>query len=105
MWIVRRVSTLGVIGAGQMGTGIAYTAARAGISTVLVDSNPAGVDRAMNKVMPRYSEFDLEKEIITDAKPIIAKVTASTDLATLSGCDYVVEAIVEDKDVKFALYD
>jgi 3-hydroxyacyl-CoA dehydrogenase / enoyl-CoA hydratase / 3-hydroxybutyryl-CoA epimerase len=90
-----------VIGAGMMGAGIAYVAANAGIDVVLMDATQEAADRGR-----MHSEGILDKGIqrrkVTAAKKaeVLARITATTDHATLAGCDLIVEAVFEDPRVK-----
>lgn len=95
------VKVLGVIGAGMMGAGIAYVAANAGISVVLIDADQAAADRGR-----AYSEGLLDKGIarrkVTPEKKaeVLGRITATTDYAALGPCDLVVEAVFEDPKIK-----
>ncbi|MGC1259710.1 MAG: 3-hydroxyacyl-CoA dehydrogenase NAD-binding domain-containing protein [Jannaschia helgolandensis] len=97
----QKVSKLGVIGAGMMGAGIAYVSANAGIEVVLIDREQAAADKGKS-----YSEGILDKGIsrkkVTEDKKaeVLARITATTDLKALEGCDLIVEAVFEDVDVK-----
>ncbi len=95
------VKTLGVIGAGMMGAGIAYVAANAGISVVLVDADQAAADRGR-----AHSEALLDKgmkrgKVTADKKAeVLGRILATTDYAALKPCDLVIEAVFEDPKVK-----
>jgi 3-hydroxyacyl-CoA dehydrogenase/enoyl-CoA hydratase/3-hydroxybutyryl-CoA epimerase len=95
------VRKVGVIGAGMMGAGIAYVAANAEISVVLVDSTQEAADRGK-----AHSEGLLDKGVqrrkVTPEKKaeVLGRITATTDYAALAGCDLVVEAVFEDPKVK-----
>jgi len=95
------VRKLGIIGAGMMGAGIAYVAANAGIEVVLIDAAQDAADRGR-----AHSESLLDKGIqrrkVTPEKKaeVLARITATTDYAALSGCDLIVEAVFEDMKVK-----
>lgn len=95
------VRKVGVIGAGMMGAGIAYVAANAGISVVLVDSTQEAADRGK-----AHSEGLLDKGVqrrkVTPEKKaeVLGRIAATTDYAALAGCDLVVEAVFEDPKVK-----
>ena len=97
----QKVSKLGVIGAGMMGAGIAYVSANAGIEVVLIDREQAAADKGKS-----YSEGILDKGIsrkkVTEDKKaeVLSRITATTDLKALEGCDLIVEAVFEDVDVK-----
>ncbi|PZR00647.1 MAG: 3-hydroxyacyl-CoA dehydrogenase [Cereibacter sphaeroides] len=95
------VKKLGVIGAGMMGAGIAYVSANAGIEVVLIDSSQESADKGK-----AHSDALLEKGVqrrkVTSEKKaeVLARITATTDYAALSGCDLIVEAVFEDPKVK-----
>lgn len=95
------VRKLGVIGAGMMGAGIAYVSANAGIDVILIDSTQEAADRGkshsadlLDKGMKRGKVTGQKKE------ETLARITATTDYAALSGCDLIVEAVFEDPKVK-----
>ncbi|WP_103332531.1 3-hydroxyacyl-CoA dehydrogenase NAD-binding domain-containing protein [Pseudotabrizicola formosa] len=95
------VKKVGIIGAGMMGAGIAYVSANAGIEVVLIDAAQDAADRGK-----AYSEAILDKGIarrkVTAEKKadVLARISATTDYAALSGCDLIVEAVFEDMKVK-----
>ena len=95
------VRKVGVIGAGMMGAGIAYVSANAGIEVVLIDSTQEAADRGK-----AHSEGLLDKGIqrrkvtVEKKAEVLARITATTDYAALSGCDLIVEAVFEDPKVK-----
>ncbi|MDO9639706.1 MAG: 3-hydroxyacyl-CoA dehydrogenase NAD-binding domain-containing protein [Pseudotabrizicola sp.] len=95
------VKKVGIIGAGMMGAGIAYVSANAGIEVVLIDAAQDAANRGR-----AYSEGILDKGIarrkVTAEKKaeVLARITATTDYAALSGCDLIVEAVFEDMKVK-----
>ena len=99
-----KVKKLGVLGAGMMGAGIAYVAAKAGIQVVLLDSSDEAATRG--KV---YSQGLLDKAVQkgrTSAEKRdahLARITPTTDYALLAGCDLVIEAVFEDRAVKAAV--
>ncbi|AJE45607.1 3-hydroxyacyl-CoA dehydrogenase NAD-binding domain-containing protein [Celeribacter indicus] len=95
------VKKVGVLGAGMMGAGIAYVSANAGIEVVLIDQKQEAADKGKS-----YSEGILDKGIsrkkVTPEKKeeVLSRITATTDLAALAGCDLIVEAVFEDMAVK-----
>ena len=97
----QKVSKIGIIGAGMMGAGIAYVAASAAIDVVLIDQKQDAADKGKS-----YSESILDKGIsrkkVTPEKKaeVLARITATTDYATLKGCDLIVEAVFEDPAIK-----
>ncbi len=96
-----KVRRLGVLGAGMMGGGIAYVAAKAGIEVVLLDSTQEAAERGKG-----YSQGLLDKAVkrgrSTPEKrdALLARITPTTDYARLDGCDLVIEAVFEDRAVK-----
>lgn len=96
-----KVSKLGILGAGMMGAGVAYVSARAGMEIVLLDRDQEAADKGK-----AYSERLLDKAISrgksTDAKKaaLLSKITATTNYDDLEGCDLIIEAVFESRDIK-----
>ncbi len=108
----RTVSKLGVIGAGMMGSAIAYTAARAGVDVVLIDTDPSAGKRAFEYACGRESASILRRmpdasEHVIDAvvSPILSRLRFSTQMAELAEVELVIEAAFEDLGVKRELFD
>ncbi|OYO26305.1 3-hydroxyacyl-CoA dehydrogenase NAD-binding domain-containing protein [Janthinobacterium sp. PC23-8] len=95
------VRKLGVLGAGMMGAGIAYSAAKAGIHTVLLDTTIEAAERG-KQYSAKLLEKDLGKNRITrdKADAILARIAPTIDYSDLAGCDYVVEAVFENRAIK-----
>ena len=62
-----------------MGSGVAYTAARAGINVVLLDTTDQVLERAQNEFLRRHANHDLKKEKISDDKAILKNTSACTN--------------------------
>ncbi|MGJ3263430.1 MAG: 3-hydroxyacyl-CoA dehydrogenase NAD-binding domain-containing protein [Salinarimonas sp.] len=95
------LKTIGVVGAGFMGAGVAYVAANAGFEVVLVDRDMESAEKGKaysHKLMTDQVMKGRAKTADRDA--LLARITASDDYAALSGCDLVVEAVFEDPKVK-----
>jgi 3-hydroxybutyryl-CoA dehydrogenase len=99
------ITRLGIVGSGIMGSGIAEVAAKAGVDVVLrsrqqatADAMLAGLEKSLAKQVERGK---LEEAA---AKEIAARVSATSDLADLKDCDLVLESVVEDLEVKKALF-
>ncbi|MDE2148802.1 MAG: enoyl-CoA hydratase/isomerase family protein [Gammaproteobacteria bacterium] len=96
-----RVRKLGVLGAGMMGAGIAYVSAKAGIDVVLLDTRQALADQGKT-----YSEGLLDKAIERsratpgDKTALLDRIKTTTSFADLEGCDLVIEAVFEDREIK-----
>lgn len=99
------VSTLGVLGAGQMGGGIAQVAAVAGLNVVVFDSFPGAIDRCKGVHKKSLGKFvEKGKVAQADADAALARVRFVEKIENLTGCDWVVEAVVEDAKVKKDLF-
>ena len=99
------VQKVGVVGAGQMGAGIAQVAAQAGYDVVLVDLKDEFVAKGVATIEKSLAKL-AEKGALggQDPKAVRARVRTSTRNADLAGCDLVVEAVVESADVKRRLF-
>ncbi|SEJ63725.1 3-hydroxybutyryl-CoA dehydrogenase [Deinococcus reticulitermitis] len=94
----------GVIGAGQMGGGIAQVAAQSGFNVVVQDQQQAALDRGRTVIEKSLARLH-EKGRLTDTpEAILGRIRFTTELADFSDCDLVVEAIVENQAVKNELF-
>lgn len=95
------VRRLGVLGAGMMGAGIANVASAAGIEVVLLDvsEDTAGAGKA--KVAASFKrDVTAGRATQADAEARLARIQPTDDYASLRDCDFIVEAVFEDRDVK-----
>ncbi len=99
------IKTIGVLGAGQMGGGIAQVAAVAGLSVVVFDSFPGSIEKCKAVHKKSLSKF-VEKGKISqaDADAAIGRIRFVDKVENLTGCDWVIEAVVEDAKVKKDLF-
>ena len=95
------IETIGVIGAGTMGNGIAQVAARAGYRVVLRDVKDEFLQRGMIAV-DKSLQRDVDKERLKEEekRAIIERIRTATEMEALAEADLVVEAVTEDVDVK-----
>jgi len=95
------VETVGVVGAGTMGNGIAQVSATAGYDVVMRDVEEAFVDSGLDAIDDSLSRL-VRKEVLTDDEADAARdrVTGTTDLGDLGDADLVVEAAPEEMDLK-----
>lgn len=102
--MLSKESVIGVIGSGAMGSGIAQVAAMAGHKVVLYDTNTAALDKASANLKQTIQKLT-EKSKINNGEEIIACYTYATDLELMQPCSLVIEAIIENLDVKKKLFD
>ncbi len=96
-----KVRSVGVIGAGMMGAGIGFVAARAGIDVVLLDRDQDAADKGRATIEGLLDEGVKRRKVTEEAKAdILARVTATPDYDALKGCDLIVEAVFEDPGIK-----
>jgi len=95
------IDTIGIIGAGTMGNGIAQVCAVAGLEVTMVDISEAAVAKGLS-VVGNSLERLVNKQKVTDADrtAALARITATTDNAKLAACDLVIEAATEKEDLK-----
>jgi len=99
------ISTVGVIGAGTMGSGIAQSFAQAGFTVRLVDVSAAMLERARGTIEKSLAKFvEKGKLSAADKGAVLGRLSTATALSTLADVDYVVEAIVEDAAAKGTLF-
>ncbi len=99
------IKTFGVIGAGQMGAGIAQVAAASGLQVIMNDINEECTARgkaAIEKNLQRA--VGKSKLAAADSDAILSRIQTSTALADMGSADFVVEAAVEMEDLKFAIF-
>ena len=95
------IQTIGVVGAGTMGHGIAQVAAAAGYQTRLCDIQPAALEKGLAGISKSLDRM-VKKEKISeqDKADVLSRISTTSDLADLADCQLVVEAVVERLDVK-----
>jgi 3-hydroxybutyryl-CoA dehydrogenase len=98
------IDSVGIVGAGQMGNGIAHVAALAGLGVVLIDVRPEALAQAMAAI-GRNMDRQAQKGIITtaDKDAALARILTASETAALSDCDMVIEAATEREETKLAI--
>ncbi|MEU1284197.1 3-hydroxyacyl-CoA dehydrogenase NAD-binding domain-containing protein [Kitasatospora sp. NPDC005856] len=101
------IRTVGVIGAGTIGRGVAQSFAESGFEVILVDISPAQLDSAVAQIGRDLlvQPMLLGKPLKEDAKTVLARITTGTELTSLADADFVVENVTEDWDVKRRVYE
>jgi 3-hydroxybutyryl-CoA dehydrogenase len=100
------LNKIGVIGAGQMGSGIAHVCALADREVMLMDIDQGALDKAITKItgdMDRQIKRTLISE--EDKAGALSRISTVTDVSGLSDCDMVIEAATEDESVKMKIFD
>lgn len=98
------IKTVGVIGAGTMGNGIAQVFAQAGFAVQLVDVAKPMLDRALGCIEISLGKFvDKGKLTAADREATLKRLSLSTGLEDIAHCDFIVEAIAENKEAKISL--
>ena len=101
----RSIKTVGVVGAGTMGNGIAQVFAQAGFAVQLVDVAEPMLDRARASIEKSLAKFvDKGKVTAADRDAALGRLSTATRLETLATADYIVEAIIEEAGAKQALF-
>ena len=98
------VAVVGVVGAGTMGNGIAQVAATAGYDVVMRDIESEYVENGLDAVTSSLDRLAAKDALPTDPETIRSRITGTTDLADLAAADVVVEAAVEEMDVKQSIF-
>ena len=99
------IKTFGVVGAGQMGNGIAQVAAASGLDVIMHDIKPELVDRG-RAIIEKNLGRGVAKGKLSEAEKTttLSRITASVDLKELAAADFVVEAATENEAVKLQLF-
>lgn len=94
-----------VVGAGQMGSGIAQVCAQSGFDVILHDVNEQALEKAMKQINKLLSRA-VEKQRITEQEKNAtkSKLTFSSLIADATACDLVIEAVIENMDVKTKVF-
>ena len=99
------IKTIGVIGAGQMGGGIAQVAATTGFQVILNDVEQRFLDNGLT-VISKNLDRQVKKERMTKAEKeeVLARITGTTKLKDMAGVDFIIEAATEDEGIKLAVF-
>lgn len=99
------IKTIGVVGAGTMGNGIAQLAAQMGAQVIMRDINDEFVERGLGAI-GKFLAKGVERGKVTedDKAAILGRITGTTDMADLAAADLVIEAVIEDLELKKTVY-
>lgn len=99
------LNTLGIIGAGQMGSGIAQVAAQSGLNIILNDISDEMVARGTQTIQRSLDRMVQRGRIkLDECDRIMRRIEVTTNLSDLAATDFVIEAVVETEDAKVALF-
>jgi 3-hydroxybutyryl-CoA dehydrogenase len=99
------IRKVGVIGAGQMGNGIAHVCAAAGIDVVMLDVKAEALTKAMATIGRNMDRQVTKGTLSAEAKDTaLARIATSTDYAAFSDCDLVIEAATEKEELKRSIF-
>ena len=97
---------IGVVGAGMMGAGIAFVAAKSGIRVILLDRSANEAERGLESIRQRASrDVSRDRLTATEANGLVERVEAGASLERLDGSDLVVEAVFEDARLKASVLE
>jgi 3-hydroxybutyryl-CoA dehydrogenase len=98
-------TTVGVVGAGVMGVGVAQNLAQTGHDVVMVDVSDAVLDNARAELRTNLRAFAMfNRGVTVDIPAVLEKITLTTDYQRLAGVDFVVENVTEDWGTKQEVY-
>jgi 3-hydroxyacyl-CoA dehydrogenase / enoyl-CoA hydratase / 3-hydroxybutyryl-CoA epimerase len=97
----QKFKTVGVLGAGFMGAGIAYVSALAGLNVVLVDRDPESAEKGKAHSQKLLTDqISRGRGTAEQRDAVLARITPTTDFVALKDCELVIEAVFEDRKVK-----
>ncbi len=100
------IKVFGVVGAGQMGNGIAQVAAMSGLQVIMNDINDEFVQRGFNNIKKILSRSVDKGKMSEDEKSaILGRIKLSTDINDMKDVDFVVEAATENEAIKFSIFE
>jgi 3-hydroxybutyryl-CoA dehydrogenase len=99
------MKSIGVVGAGQMGGGIAQVAADKGLQVVLVDINQAVADKGKAKIAASLDKLVQKGKVTGESRDaLLSRIAPAGEYGALSRCDFVVEAATENQDLKRRIF-
>jgi len=102
---VEEIKSIGVVGSGTMGNGIAHVAARAGYRVVLLDVQREALDRGLATISKNLDrEVAKNKLSPSEKSEAISRITLTTDVGRLAESDFIIEAVVEDFAAKTEIF-
>jgi 3-hydroxybutyryl-CoA dehydrogenase len=102
---MRQIDTIGIVGAGTMGNGIAHVSALSGYETIVVDVDLQYLEKGLASIKTNL-ERQVKKEAITkeQMENALKKISTATSFDRLQNCDVVIEAAIEKADIKKKIF-
>jgi 3-hydroxybutyryl-CoA dehydrogenase len=102
---MKKIQVIGIVGAGQMGRGIAQVAAQSGFDVILFDAFKKSLDFGHNYIKTQLDKgVEKGKWSIEEVSLAFARIRQALEMGELKNCDLVVEAATERKDLKFEIF-
>ena len=99
------IQTIGVIGAGQMGSGIAQVGAQSGFTIRLMDVDPKALERAREAIEGHVDRLIGRGKLTAEEKPaVLARIHTSSEYQAFKDCDLVIEAATESEPIKREIF-
>jgi 3-hydroxyacyl-CoA dehydrogenase/enoyl-CoA hydratase/3-hydroxybutyryl-CoA epimerase len=97
----KQLKKIGIIGAGFMGGAIAYVSALAGLNVVLIDRDPESAEKGKAHSQKLVTDqINRGRATTADRDALLARISATADFVALKDCDFVIEAVFEDRKIK-----
>jgi 3-hydroxybutyryl-CoA dehydrogenase len=99
------INRIGIVGAGQMGAGIAHVCALGGLTVVMIDQKPEALDRAL-ALVARNMDRQINRTTITieEKAAALPRISTGAGYEAFADCDMVIEAAAEKEDIKRSIY-
>src|SRR5262245_28550670 len=101
-----QIEVVGVVGAGQMGRGIAQVAAQAGCTVRVMDASETALDKGLKLIASDLEKLVQKGKLSSELREqALSRLSGTTNPAELSGCQFVVEAATENLELKQRIFD
>ena len=99
------IKTVGIVGSGQMGSGIAQVVAQKGVSVFMVDQDDKALERGMKAILKSCDRLvKKERMSVEERETLLGRIETTKSMDSLKNCDFVVEAIIENKSIKLDIF-
>jgi 3-hydroxybutyryl-CoA dehydrogenase len=99
------IQKVGIVGAGTMGNGIAQAFAVAGVDVVMTDISDTAVQRGLNTISGSLDRLIKKEKLTTEQKSVaLGRITTSSEISAVGGCDLIIEAATENETLKLKIF-